>query len=505
MDQAPTTTVDLPNEMIQHIVSFIDPQDKSTCAAICATSHLGRYLATPLLYRVISISQHPCVASLDSDFFDCGDEPDDDEIIQEAKARLAEVRRLQLLCRTLIKNRKLATYITKIELFIGHHPCREAGRMYWLNPADVKSCFKDAIGLPEVVFSALLRVLREPGLLRLSEGSLVILLLLCPKLEALSFEENVLLIGGLDLLRNTVRHIRELGHGKHEFRMSGTSRYAAMSSLREISFLCDYSFREPCEGEGMLDWPQLSGLLELPRIKTLRLHRLEILPIFRPRASPHLSSLEALVITGCCPDHEWTLKTILRSCPNLRSLSIQFCSKYNAHRLFIWRYLGKTLGKYGRGLEILDIGYPIDGAGEREKVEEALRCKNIDQSLQDATLDSMGNLKHLVKLKQLTITGNALFGTLGSHEMVAGPFPQVDYTVGKDEHGVEQRILNPLSSVLPNGLQELTIIFEEQKHVNTQIGALTYDPFATRLKRFNILDCRKRPWMESSSSSSEQS
>lgn len=80
----------LPEELNELIVSFLDVDDRSTLAAVCWTNRLGRRLATPLLYQHVGVEEHGKSYST------------------------------VLLCRTLLENHQLCQYVQEISLHVDY-------------------------------------------------------------------------------------------------------------------------------------------------------------------------------------------------------------------------------------------------------------------------------------------------------------------------------------------------------------------------------------------------
>jgi hypothetical protein len=98
---SPTMLQHLPVELIEHIFSSIDPSDKTTLAAVCATGTLGRKVTTPLLYQLIEL---------------CEERGHHPEAVQ---AQEKFITKLHLLCRTLLENSQLAGIVQRIKYRIG--------------------------------------------------------------------------------------------------------------------------------------------------------------------------------------------------------------------------------------------------------------------------------------------------------------------------------------------------------------------------------------------------
>jgi hypothetical protein len=117
----------------------------------------------------------------------------------------------------------------------------------------------------------------------------------------------------------------------------------------------------------------------------------------------------------------------------------------------------------------------------------------------DTPLSRMERLKELGNLKVLTLTKNAFFGTMGRW----GGAPHAaevrrSFTRPKnDEFGLPKRIMPPLAKLLPESLEELTIISENKCRYPEDME-LIRDSFADQSKQMTLIDAKGKDVMKKS-------
>lgn len=157
----------LPTELIEACFASVDPNDKATCAAVCASSKLGRRAATPVLYSSVGIVDRHLKADV-------------------------RAHKLHLLCRTLSENPELATHATIVRQYLDYDTMRPlkdtAGHLSTENLEEL-ICTQQKI--PHAIFEAFTWDIEAEGIDLREEVYVMLMLLLCRNLESIEFSGDL--------------------------------------------------------------------------------------------------------------------------------------------------------------------------------------------------------------------------------------------------------------------------------------------------------------------------
>ncbi|TKA32870.1 hypothetical protein B0A50_01096 [Salinomyces thailandicus] len=384
---------DLPEELLQAIITHLPPTSSTTrptLLALCRTSKTFHRLATQTLYHTLDLRPQPLTKVSKADYVRHWETKDDSgfKTAEAAAAAAAAANRAQpygLLPELLVifaRNPTLASHVREIHLGI------------WLNdvlrlPAnyDTEALVRAAsfLGLPAPLTRKL-----EAGLRALRRDAMIALLLaLCgAHLETLrfrmgsdvGFEESVALEfvaaaaaagaeGGLPRLERVLK-VEHREYDEDGTELAALAPFFALPSVKVF------------EGEFMVHCRAES--LEYSARTT---HA--FLDLSRP------STMQSLTLTLALVDDSG-LDALLRSCPVLQSLSIEFASETSTYLDVRFYDIGDLLRRWAPQLRRLRLGLEADLSEWRYEDEPRI--------------PGLGSLISLEGLQELAVPVIALFG-----------------------------------------------------------------------------------------------
>lgn len=470
----------LPVELVEHCFSFVDRADKSTLAAVYRSCTLGKRLTLTRLYETVGIAN----ADL---------------------KRTDRSRRLHLLCRTLLECQDLAKFANRMEHFldttidIGRNVSETSGVI--LDRSACVDLLKGQRNLPSPVVDPVLDNLRRDQ--ATDEAHIMLLMLLCPNLGTLVFTGELCVMRRMLLTRDILIYVRACMAGDVEtntgeslapaesrearLRRVELSHEAGLYTIEEVILSNTPTYTGGCS---TLTYEDMYTLLKMPKLRKLSVAGLdksssEEFDYDNPAyVSYNDSFVVELNLTSCFAKSEDVAK-LLYGCYRLRSLNIQWASKEDAHRRFDWPELGWCFHASLRRLYIDHDRNCELGADEVGLLEMGVLD---DDYMMKARLPPLHNLQKLRQLTHLTVTKNALLGTVGSR----GGFTFPDDDVEFDDWG-NGPPLPSLGDVLPESLLELTIICES-KGIRNEAQELLGDPRAASLTNLTVIDSQKQHW-----------
>ncbi|KAK5124478.1 hypothetical protein LTR85_001695 [Meristemomyces frigidus] len=400
---------ELPTELIEHIFTLANQGDKPTLAAICITNKLGRRAVTPIMYQSVGIAEQQY-------------EPAE------------RTHRLQLLCRTLLENPRLAAIPTGVKHKIDQASHVDCGRLEGSFVSLVERRLGE-LNIPRRVYIPVVDVLEDDQFEISEDVYLVLMLLLCTGLQVLEHEGELNVFGNMGFMRDTLEEVAE-------------TAFDDDSTTRGI---------------------------RVPRPDLTRPARF---------SGDIVSHIKELIIGACSAQME-DLQVVLQACPDLRTLDIEFFTKESAHRRFDWPILGIALRQSCPNLEQLRLDHERDIMMDDEDIYE---MGFDDEYMKRAMLHGLGSLKQLSHLTTLTIPKNALFGTRGASEGL----DDSDEDSREDYLDTKPRGLT-LDVLLPPSLRRLTVICED-KYIKSYETAHLEEPAVQHLDEMTVTDCQKDVW-----------
>ena len=462
-------------ELLEHCVSFVEPEDTKTRQAVCRTSIFLNRVATPVLYRNLYVN-HTLVKGCEYP------------------------SRLQSLCRTLMDKPSLARLPTSLTLWLWPREFSSESRRlldegrFW-NIVRERTNFEDDTyeRFREDISDTVVTVDDEPWLL--------LLFALCSNLRSLTLTAKTKMI-------HSMQHLDALLRIEDEARASNPTHESCLLRIEDVTLKDSVLGSETTVED-------IAYFLLLPRLRSLSVNSFE--PCLDDVVvNGPLSTLEKLKISDC-RRQIGDLRGLLWRCRNLQELDIEQDTREDAHRSFEWPILGDALRASCPRLKTLRLDdwprWPegvsnhlkwreMDSEGVNYEYFESLEENYID--LAHEHLSGLGDLRTLTELTSLTITENALRGRIGSpyradaedgRQEEEDDEEDEDERDDRDEHqiGEETREALPsLSDLLPPSLKHLTLICEDAYIHDKQ--ELLQDPFVVQLDEFLILNCTKTYW-----------
>lgn len=422
-----TMTQSLPNELIAHIFSFVDPEDRTTLAALCRSSWAFHQIATPLLYGVVGIPR--------------------------SDLRPAErYGRLQLLCKTLLKNPSLARHARVVSHYIDERIRMLGDPMVPVadnEKAQIAHLLRVDMNLPSGILEPIVAQVMSS---RMSEEAFfMLLMLICPNLDTLHLQGQLREVDKMPLLQATVQYIYNAGsedtRSNNNFG-DGTARShdTGIYKIRGLVVERDQNHEVP---------PLLGGrLLRLPALRTysaLGYDLTSFLHYLQPATSVcRIEEINLHFFTGFVEN----LEELLKSTPELKTLNIKWAFHDHNYWRHDWRKLGECFRKYTPKLQHLHFTHargtmPDHPGGPRFASEETAFPRPRPQP-------GIGVLQDLRHLEKLTLSSIALFGAhrdddFDWDEYKASGMDMTHYL--NDQSARPKRLLE---SLLPESLRELT-------------------------------------------------
>ncbi|KAK4545141.1 hypothetical protein LTR36_003692 [Oleoguttula mirabilis] len=463
----------LPTELIEHIFSLADHTDKQTCAAICLTNELGRQAVTPVMYQSVGIT--------------------DGRLLPAERAH-----RLQLLCRTLLENPRLAALATDIKHWVDSASQEDCGRLDGSFALLVQRRLGE-MNMPRALYGQVLTVLEDDQCETTEDDYLVLMLLLCNRATVLE------LLGELNVLRDmeSLCYIlgcvaeeeddSEDGESSSSSDVSGEaeSRQYGLYSIREVRLISEGLTRDGVKVD--LGVEDIEPLLQFPNLHSVYASNLErtISKGFRSSLDLFRSNVKELKFSAFSAKIE-DLEALLPACSGLQTLDVEFTTKDSAHRRFDWRDLGVALREFCPRIKHLRLDHERDVLMDDKDMYEMGGVR--DDNVKSARLRGLGRLIELSHLTTLTLSKNALFGTRGSF---AG-YRASDASESDLEQKFGALDTEPsgrkLDAILPQSLRELTIICEDKYIGPWEVGLLD-GPAVQHLDEMTIIDCQKDGWI----------
>ncbi|CAK1358428.1 hypothetical protein CB0940_06959 [Cercospora beticola] len=354
----------LPDELNEQILSFIELDSKATLRSICLTNKTANRLATPLFYSHVDVVGNKFDADNDRDII-----------------------RLGRLCQTLVEDPPRCAYVKTIRLAITRDD--KDFRIVDYLKFNTQQCEQGLTGLSNDVRHTISTYLRseetnmEP-LPRATLGGL--LLAMCHQARVLQLEGDPNMIGE-SLLKTIILQ---------------------MSTQPPILALQDVTL--PCGAGQTISVPGLVPILRLPSLRKLNLHNFVLHPqSFAPGLTANVrSSLQELNLTYCTFDI-LDFAPLLLCCPNLRLLWIEWYNRDDNFWRMDWPALGGAVRRLA-SLESLRLEHRHDMS-----MTVASREANglVPPGMEVNHILPMGSIKSLQRLREIIVPSLALFGSDG--------------------------------------------------------------------------------------------
>lgn len=445
----------LPTEIIEHCISFIDVKDKQTLAAACKASRVCNQAATPLLYGSIGIPR-------------------------SAFEGHASDSRLRLQYRTLVQRPALARYPTILVHDLQKRPLSPETSAL-VHEGHLLEAVKAKAGFDEEACRDFRLSYRFCGdRVTDDEPWLLLLLVLCPNIRCLELTGRACLHQNTPLL-NTLLCFE-----------SKRIRPAFDSNFMRIERV---TMTGPTE-EKAVTALDIGWMLFLPPLRSLTVYRLaQFDPVLGAGAidGPQVG-LRVLDLKGCDHNTSADIMKVLVRCGNLQHLNIEFAS-YDSLRVgqVGWQALGRTLTSSCPRLESIRLDCSPEWSPEKSSYHsvaashdgsdgscELPRCTRLPQD------DSFGDLRSLQELKTLTVLHSALLG-----------IPALSYDPSIIICGEEcASVPAALGDILPPSLKHLTVVREDEDLQDW--SPFLRDPFVKDLEECTILNLSKTHWQSTS-------
>ncbi|KAI5363283.1 Putative leucine-rich repeat domain superfamily [Septoria linicola] len=245
------------------------------------------------------------------------------------------------------------------------------------------------------------------------------------------------------------------------------------------SYMDDFKFQkitmEVWRGSSSHERIQLENINQLLSLSSL--HSLALAGVgdrhgFHHQTQLSPNRLQSLEIRKCDIEVE-DFEQLIRACPLLRSLTLQWESRRDNYFREDWHDLGNLV----RGLTCLET-LVIDHVDDLEPSteEELLEEEDLVDS------DAVGSLSSLSSLKHLTISSVALFGEAGT------------YTINVLDDSTDGGQSSILEHLLPGSLKTLTILHHAYLF-DESIGLLLHDCFVAKLDQLTLFNSQKDRWL----------
>ena len=422
-----TMTQRLPNELIAHIFSFVDFDDRKTLAALCRSSWALHKIATPLLYEVVGFAR--------------------------SDLRPAErYGRLQLLCKTLLKNPSLARHARMVSHYIDESIRTLGDPMVPMaddEKAQIAHLLRVDMNLPSGILEPIFAQVISS---RMSEEAFFMLLtLICPNLDTLHLQGQLREIDKMPLLQATLQYIYHAGledtRSNNDFGDgSARSHDAGIYKIRDLILDRDQNHEAPSVLGGRL--------LRLPALRTYSALRYELTDFphsLQPGTTGcRIEEINLYFFAGFVDN----LQELLENTPELKTLIIKWAFQDHNYWRHDWRQLGDCFRKYSPKLQRLHFmharRFPPDyPGGPRLASEETAFPRPKPQP-------GIGVLQDLRHLEELTLSSIALFGAHRDDDFDWDEYKAsgMDMTHYLDDQSARPR--RTLESLLPESLRKLT-------------------------------------------------